>query len=90
MKRNKPDANQPEIVQALRDIGARVFLIGQPLDLLVAFRGKLTLMEVKNPNGEDKLSKSQTVTISLLETVGVRVPVVRNAEEAIEAVTTGG
>ena len=87
MKRNKPDANQKEIVDVLRDIGARVFLIGQPLDLLVAFRGKLTLMEVKNPDGEDKVSKSQQVTIDLLESVGVQVPVVRSAEEAIEAVT---
>lgn len=85
MKRNKPDANQPEIVQALRDIGARVFLIGQPLDLLIAFRGKLTLMEVKNPDGEDKVSKSQQVTINLLESVGVRVLVVRSVDEAIEA-----
>ena len=86
MKRNKPDANQPEIVQALRDIGAKVWPIGQPLDLLVAFRGKLTLMEVKNPDGEDKVSKSQQVTIDLLEAVGVHVPVVRSADEAIEAI----
>ena len=84
MKRNKPDANQPEIVQALRDIGARVFLIGQPLDLLVAFRGKLILMEVKNPDGENTVSKSQQVTIDLLESVGVHVPVVRSVDEAID------
>ncbi len=84
MKRNKPDANQKEIVDALRDIGARVFPIGQPLDLLIAFRGKLTLMEVKNPSGEDKVSKSQQITIDLLESVGVHVPVVRSVEEAIE------
>jgi hypothetical protein len=84
MKRNKPDANQPKIVQALRDIGARVFLIGRPLDLLIAFRGKLILMEVKNPDGEDKVSKSQQVTIDLLESVGVHVQVVRSKEEATE------
>jgi hypothetical protein len=87
MKRNNPDANQPEIVQALRDIGARVFLIGQPLDLLVGFRGKLILMEIKNPDGEDKVSRSQQVTIDLLESVGVHVPVVRSVDEAIEAVS---
>ncbi len=85
MKRNKPDANQKKIVQGLRDIGARVFLIGQPLDLLIACRGKLTLMEIKNPDGEDKVSKSQQVTIDILEAVGVHVPVVRSVEEAIEA-----
>ena len=84
MKRNKPDANQPEIVQALRSIGAIVFLIGIPLDLLVAFRGKLILMEVKNPDGENTVSKSQQVTIDLLESVGVHVPVVRSVDEAID------
>ena len=82
--RNKPDTNQPEIVQALRDIGAVVFLIGRPLDLLVAFRGRLTLMEVKNPEGENKLSKSQKKTVDLLRAVGVDVPVVRSAEEALK------
>ena len=87
MKRNKPDANQPEIVAALRSIGAVVFLIGIPLDLLVAFRGKLTLMEVKNPDNKGKVSKSQQVTIDLLKAVGVRVAIVRDVEEAIEEVS---
>ena len=87
MKRNKPDANQQKIVQAMRDVGAKVFLIGQPLDLLVAFRGKLTLMEIKNPDGEDKVSKSQQVTIDLLESVGVHVPIVRSVDEAIDAIS---
>ena len=89
MKRNKPDANQQEIVAALRSIGAVVFLIGIPLDLLIAFRGKLTLMEVKNPDGENKVSKSQQKTIDILKAVGVHVVVVRSVEEAIGAVTTG-
>ena len=70
----------------MRDIGAKVFLIGQPLDLLVGFRGKLTIMEVKNPDGEDKVSESQQVTIDLLESVGVHVLVVRSVDEAIESI----
>jgi len=83
----KVDVNQPAIVAALRKIGAVVFLIGRPFDLLVCYRGRLTLMEVKNPAGGNKVSKSQTVTIELLKAVGVHVPVVRSAEEAIEAIT---
>lgn len=84
MKRNKPDANQPEIIEAMEAIGAKVWPIGQPLDLLVAFRGKLTIVEVKNPEGKDEVSKSQQVTIDLLASVGVHVPVVRSVDEAIE------
>ena len=86
-RRNNPDANQPKIVQALRDIGAVVFLIGQPFDLLVAFRGKLHLLEIKNPAGKDKLEDSQKEDILKLNLVGVEVHVVRSVDEAIRCVT---
>ena len=83
----KTDANQKRIVQALRDIGAMVFLIGQPFDLLVGFRGELFLLEVKNPDGRDKLNTSQNENIMKLGLVGVEVSVVRSVDEAIEVVT---
>ena len=85
-RRNNPDANQPKIVQALRDIGAIVFLIGRPFDLLVAFRGKLFLLEIKNPAGKDKVEASQKETIERLKAVGVEAMVVRSVEEAINAI----
>ena len=43
----RTDANQAEIVKALRRIGAAVEVIGKPLDLLVAFRGRTFLMDCK-------------------------------------------
>lgn len=43
----KVDANQAQIVRELRDRGAVVWLIGQPVDLLVGYRGVLSLVEVK-------------------------------------------
>ena len=87
-RRNNPDANQAAIVDALRTIGAVVFLIGQPFDLLVAFRGNLHLLEVKNPDGLDKLSNSQKEDILRLNLVGVDVRVVRSVDEALSAVTS--
>ena len=86
--RNKPDSNQPKIVEELRKIGAVVFLIGRPFDLLVGFRGQLFLLEVKNPEGRDKLGTSQEADILTLSLVGVSVSVVRSVEESIEVVTT--
>lgn len=86
--RNKPDTNQAEIVAALRGIGAVVFLIGQPFDLLVGFRGTLTLMEIKNPDGRNKLGASQEADILSLSLVGVEVHVVRSVEEALDSVTS--
>jgi hypothetical protein len=41
------DENQAAIVKALRDAGAYVWIIGLPVDLLVGFRNRTLLMEVK-------------------------------------------
>jgi hypothetical protein len=41
------DENQAAIVQALRSAGAYVWIIGLPVDLLVGFKDRTLLMEVK-------------------------------------------
>lgn len=86
MNRNNPDANQAEIVEALRAIGCTVFIIGRPFDLLVARHKKLYLIEVKNPIGRNKLSKQQGDDIKELWYRGVEVRVVRSVDEALRAV----
>ena len=52
----KPDGNQAEIVSALRELGATVLIISgvghNAPDLVVGYRGRNFLMEVKQP-GED-------------------------------------
>jgi hypothetical protein len=46
------DPNEPEIVAALRAAGAVVWLLDQPLDLLVSHpRAGTVLIEVKSPEG---------------------------------------
>jgi small-conductance mechanosensitive channel len=42
------DANQEQIVSALRAAGAYVWIIGLPVDLLVGFRGHTFLVEIKS------------------------------------------
>lgn len=42
------DANQTQIVSALRAAGAYVWIIGLPVDLLVGFRGQTFLVEIKS------------------------------------------
>jgi hypothetical protein len=47
------DANQAEIVEALRGIGASVLLVFQLkncFDILVGYRGRTFLMEIKDPS----------------------------------------
>lgn len=42
------DANQTQIVSALRAAGAYVWIIGLPVDLLVGYKGHTFLVEVKS------------------------------------------
>lgn len=42
------DANQEAVVSALRAAGAYVWIIGLPVDLLVGFRDRTFLMEIKH------------------------------------------
>ena len=41
------DANQTQVIEALRAAGAYVWIIGLPVDLLVGYKGHTMLMEVK-------------------------------------------
>jgi len=41
------DANQDQVIEALRAAGAYVWIIGLPVDLLVGYKGRTMLMEVK-------------------------------------------
>jgi hypothetical protein len=43
------DPNQAIIVEALRAAGAYVYLMALPVDLLVGYRGKTALVEIKDP-----------------------------------------
>jgi len=42
------DKNQAEIVKALRDAGAYVWIIGLPVDLLVGYKNRTILVEIKS------------------------------------------
>lgn len=86
MKRyaDKPDTNQPEIVEALRAVGAKAYIIGKPLDLLIAFRGVFYIIEVKSPG--EKLSVSQQRTVLEMWDAGCMVNVVYDVDEALKAI----
>ncbi|MGH7863347.1 MAG: hypothetical protein ACREQB_00030 [Candidatus Binataceae bacterium] len=75
------DLVEPAIVNALEDIGAIVWRLHVPADLLVSFRRKWYVLECKT---RDKLrgdQKAQRAFLELTET-----PVVRTAEDALRAV----
>ena len=56
------DENEPDIIKALRQVGACVYPMDEPCDLLVGFRNQTILMEIKNPKnnyGKKGLNKNQ-------------------------------
>jgi len=52
------DENQQAIVSALRAVGAYVWIIGLPVDLLVGYRNHTFLVEIKT-NSKKKLTDLQ-------------------------------
>lgn len=76
------DANEREIVDALRQAGAYVFRLHGPLDLLVGFKRRTYLIEAKTAKG--RLKKSQQMFLMMWP--GGATAVVRTAEEALAAI----
>lgn len=82
------DANQPEIVAALRKAGASVWVIGLPVDLLVGFRGQTMLMEVKTLTGKrapKAAGHTQLQKDFMLDWRGGAVSTVTDVEGALRA-----
>lgn len=84
------DSNQPEIVAALRNAGAVVFhlhTVKNLFDLLVAYKGNVYCVEVKDGNlqpSKRKLTVGEMECKQKLESVGVTYYVVSSVDEALE------
>jgi hypothetical protein len=80
----RKDENQDDIVDALEKIGADVWVMHQPCDLLVGFRGRNVLLEVKRLKGGSKPTPAQ---VKWNKSWRGQRATVRTPEEAIAAVT---
>lgn len=77
----KRDANEKEIVQALKAAGCSVVRLNW-VDLLVGYQDQTFLMEVKTEDG--KLNAKQTLIFASWR--GSKIHIVRNIEEALEVI----
>ncbi len=80
----KRDQSEPEIVRLLELVGARVWRLNKPFDLLCGFRGRLYLLEVKS--GKGKLTKEQLRDYDLCTADGLPVAIVKTAGDALRAI----
>lgn len=76
------DANEKTIVDDLRKVGAKVWRLSQPCDLLVRFGFRLYLIEVTNP--ENKYRKRKKEQLEFLQEW--EVPIVRTSDEALRII----
>lgn len=79
----KVDANQAEIIKALKFAGVQVEVIGLPMDLLICHRGETALLEVKNADGRDRLTKAQ---VEFIQRWPGKIHIARSPEEAVRLV----
>jgi len=87
---NQRDGNETIIVNALQGIGASVYRLDKPCDLLVGFRGRNYLLEIKlpvGPRGGTSHSRLNDLQEEFAATWRGQFEVVRSVEDAIEAIT---
>jgi len=88
----KVDRNQPEIVKALRQMGATVLITSQlknAFDILVGYRKKLFIVEIKDgllPPSARKLTEGELKCKEKFESVGVKYHVIKSIDEAIDMI----
>jgi len=77
------DINEPEIVAALRKAGAFVYVMREPVDLLVSYGGATWLLEVKMPK-KGRITSAQRKFFD--EWPNENAHVVRTCEEALTVI----
>ena len=87
------DSNEKPIVKALRRIGASVVHLDRPCDLLVGYRGRNYLLEVKlplGPRGGMAHSHLNDAQKDFAASWSGQFDTVRTPEDAIEVLTNPG
>lgn len=83
------DANEPEIVKALQQVGAYVQRMDKPVDLLVGFRSRWVWLEVKDgakTAGNRPLTEDQIEFLRDCQGYGLPACVVTSVSEALAAI----
>ncbi len=87
------DANQPEIVKALRDIGATVLIlsmVGQGSgDILVGYRDKNHYFEIKDGDKPPSKRRLTPMEVKFHENWKGQIDIILSIDEAIKAVSDG-
>jgi hypothetical protein len=94
MRAAKRDANEREMVEAWRALGALWIPMGPDagFDGLLIFHGKIHIIEVKDTsqtNGRYRLTDNEAVMMSIIEHRGAKYTIITNMTEALALVGAG-
>ncbi len=84
----RTDGNHASILRAAADVGAQIIdthALPGCLDALIAFRGRLRLVEIKMPSERHALTPRERETIERLTLAGCPPLVVTTADELLSA-----
>ena len=88
-KRTKKDKNHLDIVKMCREEGMIVWdladLGGEILDIIVFWKGKILVVEIKDVGKEKNLTESEKQSIASLRKVGIEALVASNTQQIINA-----
>lgn len=83
------DANEPDIIAALRKIGAEVEQFDEPVDLCVGWAQRWIWLEVKDPAkppSERRLTDNQAKFKARCSALGLPFSVVLTIDDALQAI----
>jgi hypothetical protein len=83
-RHSRPDAAQEPIVEALREAGVEVWIIGKPCDLLTLYAGRWLPLEVKSDTSSARNRKDQEAQKAFLASTGV--PIVSTPHDALTVI----
>lgn len=72
-RHSRPDSAQEPIVEALREAGVKVWVIGKPCDLLTLYEGRWLPLEVKSDTSSARNRKDQDKQRAFLAETGVSI-----------------
>ena len=88
MYAQRKDNNEKVIIDGLRACGVYVQQMDRlaGFDLLLAFRGVIHIVEIKNPDRSTKLTDAEHLTAQMISLAGCEYNIVSTLDEALKVV----
>lgn len=87
MRAERTDANQQDIIDDLRKVGADVYVIKRPVDILVGYRNRCWVFEIKDPKQTKQNRQLTKFQETFFRNWRGQVDKIETSEQAIKIIT---